>query len=47
MPKLEGKSALFGDLWATILNFFFSYFKSAPSNMSICKILRDNENASI
>ena len=30
MPKLEGKSALFGDLWATILNFFFHISNQHP-----------------
>ena len=41
------KNALFGYFWARILKKLLSYLKSAPSNLSICKISRKNKNAYI
>ena len=41
------KIATFGYFWATILKEVFPCLKSAPSNLSICKISRKNKNAQI
>ena len=41
------KNTIFGYFWATILKELLSYFKSAPSNLNICKISRKNKNAKI
>ena len=38
MPKFGTKSTLSGYFWARILKTLLSYLKSAPSNLSICKI---------
>ena len=38
------KNALFGYFWGRILKILLSYLKSAPSNLSNCKILRKNKN---
>ena len=44
IPEFGTKNALFGYIWARILK---NYLKSEPSNLSNCKILRKNKNASI
>ena len=44
MPKFGTKTALFGYIWMRILKKLLSYMKSAPSNLSICKISRKNKN---
>ena len=40
MAKFGTKNALFWYFWARIFKKLLSYLKSAPSNLSICKILR-------
>ena len=40
MPKFGIKTALYEYFWARILKRLLSYLKSAPSNVSICKISR-------
>ena len=40
MPKFGTKNALIGLFWATILKILLSYLKSAPSNLSNCKIFQ-------
>ena len=40
IPKFRTKSSLFGYFWAWILKKLLSFLKSAPSNLSISKILR-------
>ena len=44
MPKFGTKSALFGYFWARIRKKLLSYLKSAPSNLSNCKILQKCPN---
>ena len=39
------KNASFGYFWARNFKIPLSYLKSAPSNLSICKISRKNKNA--
>ena len=38
MSKLVTKNALFEHFWASILKKILSNFKSAPTNLSNCKI---------
>ena len=45
MPKFGTKNASCGYFWARILKKLLSYLKSAPSNLSNCKILRKNKNS--
>ena len=45
MPKFGTKNTLFGYFWARIFKKLLSYLKSAPLNLSICKISRKNKNA--
>ena len=40
MAKFGTKSILFWYFWARVLKKLLSYLKSAPSNLSNCKILR-------
>ena len=40
MPKSGTKNALYEYFWARILKKLLSYLKSAPTNVSICKISR-------
>ena len=40
MLKFGTKNALFGYFWARILKKLLPYLKSAPSNLSSCKISR-------
>ena len=40
MLKFGTKSALFGYFWARIRKKLLPYLKSAPSNLSNCKILQ-------
>ena len=44
-PKFATKNDLFGYFRARILKKLLSYLKSAPSNLSACKILCKNKNA--
>ena len=46
MPKIETKSALLGYFWARTLIKLLWYLKSAPSNLSFCKISRKKNNIS-
>ena len=47
MPTFGTKNVLFGYFRARILKKLLSYLKSAPSNLSNCKILRKTKNAQI
>ena len=38
MSRFGTKNALFGYFWATIFKKLLTYLKSAPSNLSYCKI---------
>ena len=45
MRKFGAKSALFWYFWAGILKKPLSYLKSAPLDLSNCKILQKNKDA--
>ena len=44
MLKFGTKNVLHGYFWARILEKLLSYLKSAPSNLSICKISQKTKN---